>query len=113
MLRRAFEEAGVAHHYDEHDGGHFKLNSRFDSSLPFLARALSDRESRGLRPDRSPALELVSASAYLQQMEEAGILVDRSQRRERVREQVEALAAEVGGTVPEDADLLDEYWNSQ
>ncbi|HJN75209.1 MAG TPA: alpha/beta hydrolase-fold protein [Myxococcota bacterium] len=41
MLRRAFEEAGVAHHYDEHDGGHFKLNSRFDSSLPFLARALS------------------------------------------------------------------------
>lgn len=41
MLARRFREAGVAHHYEEHEGGHFKLNSRFELSLPFLAGALS------------------------------------------------------------------------
>ena len=41
MLHRAFDEHGVAHHYEEHEGGHFKLNSRFEFSLPFLANALA------------------------------------------------------------------------
>ncbi len=41
-LRRAVESAGLPLHYEEHAGGHFKLNNRFDESLPFLLRALSD-----------------------------------------------------------------------
>lgn len=41
MVRRAFQAHGVAHHYEEHEGGHFKLNSRLDLSLPFLAQALT------------------------------------------------------------------------
>lgn len=41
MLHRALDVAGVEHHYAEHEGGHFKLNARFEQSLPFLARALT------------------------------------------------------------------------
>ncbi len=42
MLHRAMEQAEIVHHYEEHEGGHFKLNDRFELSLPFLAQALSD-----------------------------------------------------------------------
>ncbi|MCP4805405.1 MAG: esterase family protein [Proteobacteria bacterium] len=41
MLSRAFDQHEVEHHYEEHEGGHFKLNSRFELSLPFLASALT------------------------------------------------------------------------
>lgn len=41
-LERAVEQTRAALHYEEHAGGHFKLNGRFDQSLPFLVRALSD-----------------------------------------------------------------------
>lgn len=39
-LHRAVQAAGLSSHYEEHAGGHFKLNDRFDGSLPFLVRAL-------------------------------------------------------------------------
>ena len=80
-----------------------------DQVIPFVyARAVSDRSSRGLRPDRSPIIELKCASDYLREMENRGVLVDRKRRRERIVEQVESLAAEIGGKVLEDADLLEE-----
>ena len=40
MVHRALLDQGVDHHYEEHAGGHFRLNERLDHSLPFLARAL-------------------------------------------------------------------------
>ena len=40
MVHRALKERGVDHHYEEHAGGHFRLNERLDHSLPFLVRAL-------------------------------------------------------------------------
>ena len=40
MVHRAMNEHGVQHHYEEHGGGHFRLNDRLDFSLPFLASAL-------------------------------------------------------------------------
>lgn len=39
-LHRALQEADLSCHYEEHAGGHFKMNDRFDGSLPFLVKAL-------------------------------------------------------------------------
>lgn len=41
QLKRAIEGAGLELEYREHTGGHFKLNSRFEFSLPWMIRALS------------------------------------------------------------------------
>jgi glycyl-tRNA synthetase len=80
-----------------------------DCVIPFTyARAMSGRTSYGLRPDRSPDIEIASASDYHAQMEKHGIHVDRDKRRETILQQVEALAKEIDGTVPDDPDLLDE-----
>ena len=77
--------------------------------VPFTyARAVTGRTSYGLRPDRSPEIEIASASDYHEQMEKHGIHVDRDKRRETIAQQVEALAKELNGTVPDDPDLLDE-----
>lgn len=42
QLHREMQRAEIVHHYEEHEGGHFKLNARFELSLPFLAEALHD-----------------------------------------------------------------------
>lgn len=41
LLHRALETAAVDHRYVEHPGGHFKLNVRFDTVLPWLAERLA------------------------------------------------------------------------
>ncbi len=41
LLHQALEGAGILHEFQEHDGGHFKLNDRLSQSLPFLAERLS------------------------------------------------------------------------
>ncbi|MCZ6631980.1 MAG: glycine--tRNA ligase subunit beta [bacterium] len=80
-----------------------------DQVIPFqYARATSGRKSRGLRPDKSPEIELASASDYLAQMETHGLTVNRDQRLEITRIQVSTLAEKIGGMTPEDPDLLDE-----
>jgi glycyl-tRNA synthetase len=80
-----------------------------DQVIPFTyARAVSGRLSRGLRPDKSPEIEIGSASDYEAQMEKAGILVHREKRREAIREMVAERADEAGGVVQDDPDLLDE-----
>ena len=80
-----------------------------DQVIPFTyARALSGRTSYGLRPDRSPKIEIASASDYHVQMEQHGIHVDRDKRRAIIAQQVEVLAKGINGAVPDDPDLLDE-----
>jgi len=75
------------------------------------AGVASGRITRGLRPDGSPELELASASDYLPTMRVQGIVVDREERRAEIRRQIDALAAQVGGVVPDDPELLDEVTN--
>lgn len=41
VLTRKLEALGVAHQYEEFDGGHSKTDHRYDVSLPLLATALS------------------------------------------------------------------------
>jgi glycyl-tRNA synthetase len=83
-----------------------------DQIVPFhYAGVSSGRTTRGLRPHGSPEIELGRADGYLQAMTENQIVVDVAERREQVRSQAEALAASVGGRIPEDRDLLDEVTN--
>ncbi len=77
--------------------------------LPFTYAGLSSgRISRGLRPLGSPPIEIPQAAAYLQIMADHGITVDPARRRDMIRAQAEALAAEVGGVIPDDPALLDQ-----
>ncbi|RME85013.1 MAG: glycine--tRNA ligase subunit beta [Caldilineae bacterium] len=77
--------------------------------VPFsYAHLVSDRVSRGLRPHNSPPLPIPSAETYLETLANAGIVLDREQRRGAVLAGVREVAAEVGGTVPDDPELLDE-----
>jgi glycyl-tRNA synthetase len=80
--------------------------------IPFsFAGVMSGRSSRGLRPLGSPAFELDAADDYLAALSAQQIVVDESERREQIRAQAAALAASVGGVIPDDPDLLDEVTN--
>jgi glycyl-tRNA synthetase len=77
--------------------------------VPFeYAGVHSGRATRGLRPLGSPAIELSRAGDYLAAMAENQIVVDQEARRRSVRDQAKALAASVGGRIPDDPALLDE-----
>ncbi|MGD8475179.1 MAG: glycine--tRNA ligase subunit alpha, partial [Anaerolineae bacterium] len=83
-----------------------------DQLVPFAyADVHSGRTTRGLRPFGSPEIELARAGGYLDAMAEHTVVVDVTERRERVRTQAEELAASVGGRIPEDAALLEEVTN--
>lgn len=83
-----------------------------DRVLPFkYAGVVSGRVSRGGRLADSPPIDLENAGDYLDTMAAHGLLVDVNERRAVIGQQVEALAAEAGGTVPEDAALLEEVTN--
>ncbi len=84
-------------------GGHV---IRFD-----YAGVSSGAVTRGIRPLRSPEIALPDVETYFRAMAEQGIILDVAQRREVIRQQAAALAAEVGGTIPDDPDLLDEVTN--
>jgi glycyl-tRNA synthetase len=80
--------------------------------LPFTYAAVqSGRTTRGLRLLHSPSIEIAEASAYWQVMDDHGVVVKVASRREMIRAQVEALAAEVEGVIPDDPLLLDEVTN--
>jgi glycyl-tRNA synthetase len=85
--------------------------------VPFeYAGVASGRTTRGLRPYGSPEIELASADDYLATLAQsahgsAGIIVDGAERRESVQIQAEALAASVGGCIPDDPGLLEEVTN--
>ena len=72
------------------------------------AGVTSGRTTRGLRPLGSPRVDIAKAEDAFQLMRAQGIIVDPAERRQRIQEQIERLAAEVEGQVPEDPDLLTE-----
>ena len=77
--------------------------------VPFEYAGLrSGRTTRGLRFRLPEEFTAADASAYFTGLEGQGMVIDGDDRRRRIRQQVEALAAEVGGSVPEDPELLDE-----
>jgi len=80
-----------------------------DAVVPFrYAGLVAGRTTRGPRAAGSPELEVAHADAYLPLMAEHQVMVDRAARRAAIADQVAALAAEVGGVVPDDPGLLDE-----
>ena len=83
-----------------------------DSVIPCTYAGIASRPStRGLRPYGSPLVELTDAESYKRFCAEQGILLDVAQRKTVIREQVDALAAEIGGSVMADEDLLTEVAN--
>ena len=80
-----------------------------DQVIPFsYARTESGRTTRGIRPNHSPETEVASADTYLTTLTSLDIVVDRDTRQNQIVEQVNRLAKEVGGSIPEDQGLLDE-----
>ncbi|MGQ9490843.1 MAG: glycine--tRNA ligase subunit beta [Anaerolineae bacterium] len=80
-----------------------------DAVVPFQYAGLTaGRTTRGPRAEGSPVLEVASADAYLPLLAEHGVLVDRAARQAAIQAQVAALAAEVGGSIPDDPGLLAE-----
>ena len=80
-----------------------------DTVAPFTyAGVAAGRTTRGPRAEGSPELEVTAADAYLPLMSEHHVIVDRAARRATIAAQVAALAAEVGGEIPDDPALLDE-----
>ncbi len=80
-----------------------------DAVIPFAYAGLTaGRTTYGPRSEGSPALEVASADAYLPLLAERHVMVDRDARQAAIVAQVAALAAEVGGSIPDDQALLDE-----
>ncbi len=77
--------------------------------VPFeYAGLASGRVTRGLRPEGSPDIEIRSAADYLAVMETNRLIVDHDARRTEIKRQLDRIAAEVGGRVPDDPALLEE-----
>ena len=77
--------------------------------IPFAyAGLVAGRVTRGPRAEGSPELEIANADAYLPLMAGHQVIVDRAARRATIQAQVAELAAQVGGSVPDDPGLLDE-----
>ncbi len=66
------------------------------------------RASRGHRFMHDGEVEIAAPAAYVEALRAAKVLVDPDERRSRIVAQAEAAAAEVGGSVHIDADLLEE-----
>ncbi len=80
-----------------------------ETVVPFeYAGLVAGRTTVGPRAAGSPAIEVPNADAYLPLMAAHHVIVDRDARRSEIARQVAALAAEVGGVIPDDPALLDE-----
>ena len=80
--------------------------------IPFeYAGRHSGRESRGLRSHQSPAISIPDADRYFGIMDEQRIVLSVDERQTAIARQAEALAAEVGGRIPADPELLIEVAN--
>ena len=71
----------------------------------------SGRTSRGNRALGSPEITIARAADYERMMVEADVVLDVAERERRILDGAQALAKEVAGRVPEDADLLREVAN--
>lgn len=80
--------------------------------IPFeYAGVVSGNVSRGLRPYDSPEIKITSADKYFDIIREAGIILDKEERKAAIVEQVKQAAALVGGEAIMDDDLLHEVTN--
>ena len=80
--------------------------------IPFTyAGVQSGRTSRGLRPYNSPPIRIDEAASYQQLMAANGIVIDVEKRRSIIEANAGQLAAEKGGTIPDDPGLLAEVTN--
>jgi len=83
-----------------------------DQVIPFeYAGVQSGSTSRGLRPLGSPELTIENAGRYFDVMAANSIVVDVDERRTNIEQQINQLATEVGGRIPEDPALLEEVTN--
>ncbi len=83
-----------------------------DRVIPFeYAGVTSSNITRGLRPYDSPEITIPSADKYLDLIREAGIVLDKEERKASIIEQVDQAASLVGGEALMDDDLLDEVTN--
>jgi len=89
-----------------------------DMVIPFeFAGVVSGNISRGLRPYDSPEIKIPSAEKYLDTIREAGIVLDKEERKASIVEQVKQAASLVGGEAIIDvgatgqSPLLDEVVN--
>ena len=89
------------------------LVALFDKAIvPFsYAGAYSGRTTRGTRSEGSPEMDIESADAYFDVVQEQGILIDPAERRAEIDKQIRALAKKAGGVLKEDTGLLDEVAN--
>ncbi len=80
--------------------------------VPFeYAGLISGDTTRGLRFREPQEQQIRSPQEYYDFLSAQGILLDPDERRAAIRSQIERLATEVGGAIPEDADLLSEVTN--
>ena len=80
--------------------------------VPFTyAGYTSGRETRGLRFEGTERVEVSSTRDYFDKMRLWGILLDPEERKAEIQKQAEVLAADIGGQIPGDLDLLNEVTN--
>lgn len=80
-----------------------------DRVIPFTyAGIASGRTTRGIRPEGSPDITIIAADDYADVMAEAGVVLASEERQAAIQRRADELAAEVGGSIPEDAALLAE-----
>lgn len=83
-----------------------------DVVIPFeYAGVTSGSVTCGLRPYDSPEIVIPSAEKYLDLLREAGIVLDKEERKASIVEQVKQAAALVGGEAIIEEDLLSEVAN--
>ncbi|MGE5464989.1 MAG: glycine--tRNA ligase subunit beta, partial [Syntrophothermus sp.] len=83
-----------------------------DQVIPFeYAGVTSGNVTRGLRPLDSPEITIASADQYFEKVREAGILLDKEERKASIVEQVNQAASLVGGEAILEEGLLSEVAN--
>ena len=77
--------------------------------VPFAyAGYIADDHTRGLRYDEE---QVGDTAAYFKVLDKHGILLDPALRKALIKQQADKLAADLGGSIPDDADLLNEVAN--
>lgn len=83
-----------------------------DMVIPFeYAGVVSGNTSRGLRPYDSPEIKIPSAEKYFDVIREAGIILDKEERKASIVEQINQAASLVGGEAIIEDGLLNEVAN--
>ncbi|MEP7134514.1 MAG: glycine--tRNA ligase subunit beta [Chloroflexota bacterium] len=83
-----------------------------DMVIPFeYAGVVSGNISRGLRPYDSPEIKIPSADKYFDVIREAGITLDKAERKASIVEQVKQAASLIGGEAIIEEGLLNEVTN--